>query len=81
MYSPIFLTRIIGYCFKFCVEWSGGKISLSDIEANRDYAFTLLPGRNVCKMGLGSSKLLSMPDLNNYIINDMLSIQCRLTPP
>ena len=121
--SPIFLTQIKGYCFKFCVEWSGEKkenlglyfklccgsnydkplepfrttyslemvdnngnilskkISLSDIEANRDYAFTLLPGRNVCKMGLGSSKLLSMPDLNNYIINDMLSIQCRLTPP
>ena len=81
VYSPIFLTQIKGYCFKFCVEWSGEKISLSDIEANRDYAFTLLPGRNVCKMGLGGSKLLSMPDLNNYIINDMLSIQCRLTPP
>ena len=55
------------------------KISLSDIEANREEAFTLLPGQNVCKMGWGY-EFLSMPDLNNYILNDMLSIQCRLTP-
>ena len=56
------------------------KISLSDMEANREDCFTILPGQNVCKQGLGHSQFLSMPDLNNYILNDMLSIQCRLTP-
>ena len=56
------------------------KITLSDIEANRDEAFTLLPQRNECKRGLGLYVMLRMPDLNNYILNDMLSIQCRLTP-
>ena len=54
------------------------KISLSQIETHRGY-FTLLPGKNDCT-GLGYSPFLSMPDLNNYILNDMLSIQCRLTP-
>ena len=56
------------------------KISLSSIEANRERNFTLLPGENKCKMGRGFLQFLSMPNLNNYILNDMLSIQCRLTP-
>ena len=57
-----------------------GKISLSDIKANREDCFTLPPGENKCKMARGFPQFLSMPDLNNYILNDMLSIQCRLTP-
>ena len=56
------------------------KISLSSVEANRENCFTLPPGQNECKYPRGYSKFLSMPDLNNYILNDMLSIQCRLTP-
>ena len=55
------------------------KISLSVIEARREKNFTLLPGQNECERGCGY-EFLSMPDLNNYILNDMLSIQCRLTP-
>ena len=55
------------------------KIPLSDIEANREKNFTLPPGEKECKFGRGY-EFLSMPDLNNYILNDMLSIQCRLTP-
>ena len=51
------------------------KISLSQIEI-----FTLLPGRNGCIVARGFSNFLSMYDVNNYILNDMLSIQCRLTP-
>ena len=41
--------------------------------------FTLVPGRNECA-GLGGYFVLRMSDVNNYILNDMLSIQCRLTP-
>ena len=56
------------------------KISLSEFEAKRENCYTLPPGQNECKRAQGFSKFLSMPDLNNYILNDMLSIQCRLTP-
>ena len=56
------------------------KISLSEIETFRERSFTLLPGQNENELGCGYSQFLSMPDLNNYILNDMLSIQCRLTP-
>ena len=56
------------------------KVSLSEIEVERENCFTLPPGQNKCKHGYGRSQFLSMPDLNNYILNDMLSIQCRLTP-
>ena len=56
------------------------KIPLSAIEANRENCFTIHPGQNASKMGWGYSQFLRMPDLNNYILNDMLSIQCRLTP-
>ena len=55
------------------------KISVSIIEANRERNFTLPPESNECIGGV-YSKFLSMPGLNNYILNDMLSIQCRLTP-
>ena len=55
------------------------KISLAQIETFREESFTLPPGENECIQGRGY-KFLSMPDLNNYILNDMLSIQCRLTP-
>ena len=54
------------------------KISLSYIDDNREECFTLPPGQNECKFGCGY-EFLSMPDLNNYILNDMLLIQCRLT--
>ena len=57
---------------------SSRKTSLSDIETNRE-AFTLVPGSNECA-GLGGCFLLDVLDLNNYILYDMLSIQCRLTP-
>ena len=57
------------------------KITLSEIETHRERYFTLPPGQNVCELGRGFSKFLRMPDLNNYILNDMLSIQCRLTSP
>ena len=56
------------------------KISLPEIETLREEAFILPPGKNECKHGRGFSQFISMPDLNNYILNDMLSIQCRLTP-
>ena len=55
------------------------KISLADIETYREVAFNLPPDENECKFGRGY-EFVSMPDLNNYILNDMLSIQCRLTP-
>ena len=55
------------------------KISLSCIEGNRENYFILLPGRNECR-GFGGCLLFHMPDVDNYILNDMLSIQCRLTP-
>ena len=55
------------------------KTTLSEIETFREKSFTLLPGQNKCERGCGH-EFLSMPDLNNYILNDMLSIQCRLTP-
>ena len=56
------------------------KVSLSAIEANRENCFTIPPGQNENKSGYGSPQFLRMPNLNNYILNDMLSIQCRLTP-
>ena len=56
------------------------KVSLSDIDTYREDCFTLPPGENECKSGRGYPKFLSMPNLNNYILNDMLSIRCRLTP-
>ena len=56
------------------------KPTFSEFEAKREVCFNLPPGQNESKMGWGYSKFLSMPDLNNYILNDMLSIQCRLTP-
>ena len=56
------------------------KVSLSEIEADREDCFTIPPGQNESKIGQGYSNFLSMPNLNNYILNDMLSIQCRLTP-
>ena len=56
------------------------KMSLSDIEAFRVGSFTLPPGQNECELGSGFPQFLRMPYLNNYILNDMLSIQCRLTP-
>ena len=55
------------------------KMPLSHIETLREDYFTLLPGKNDCA-GIGYPQFLSMPNLNNYILNDMLSIQCRLTP-
>ena len=45
-----------------------------------EVCFTLPPGQNESKTPCGYLPFLSMPDLNNYILNDMLSIQCRLTP-
>ena len=122
VFSPIFLTQVKGYCFKFCVEWSGEKkenfglflwvcrgsnydkplepfkmpfslemvdnngnilskkLNISHFYTYRKESFTLPPGRDLCKDGCGYPKFLRMPDLNNYILNDMLSIQCRLTP-
>ena len=59
---------------------SSRKIPLSSIEANKEENFTLPPGKSECTEGFGFHKFISMPDLNNYILNDMLSIQCRLTP-
>ena len=56
------------------------KIKLTLIEANRGESFNLPPGKNKCKLGYGYQTFLSMPELKNYILNDMLSIQCRLTP-
>ena len=56
------------------------KIPLSDFEENREICFTLPPGKNECEDGRGYPQFLSMPGLDNYILNDMLSIQCRLTP-
>ena len=56
------------------------KISLSQIETIRKGSFTLPPGQDECELGCGFPEFLRMPDLNNYILNDMLSIQCRLTP-
>ena len=55
------------------------KTTLSEIETFMEKSFTLPPGQNECVRGCGH-EFLSMPDLNNYILNDMLSIQCRLTP-
>ena len=55
------------------------KVSLSQIETIREKQFTIITGQNELG-GSGYSKFLSMPDVNNYILNDMLSIQCRLTP-
>ena len=54
-------------------------VPLTQIETLREKQFTLLPGQNESGGG-GYLKFLIMPDLNNYILNDMLSIQCRLTP-
>ena len=56
-----------------------GKCHSHILKPYREDYFTLLPGKNDCT-GLGYPQFLSMPDLNNYILNDMLSIQCRLTP-
>ena len=56
------------------------KVPLLVIETYREMMFTLPPGENECKQGCGYFKFLRMRDLNNYILNDMLSIQCRLTP-
>ena len=53
------------------------KISLSFYETLR--SFTLPPGQNE-RGEHGCRQFIGMPDVNNYILNDMLSIQCRLTP-
>ena len=52
-------------------------ISYSKIDANRKDFFTIHPTENEARFGFGS-KILSMPMLQNYIINDMLTIYCML---
>ena len=52
-----------------------------ETETEREDCFTLPPGQNQRKEACGYPQFLRMPNLNNYILNDMLSIQCRLTPP
>ena len=59
---------------------SSKKISVSDIISVEERCFTIRPGENECEREYGFPDFLSKPDLNNYILNDMLSIQCRLTP-
>ena len=54
------------------------KTSLADIEAERKDCFTLHPGKNICDCGYGHNEFIKLPDLNNYILNDMVSIKCRL---
>ena len=56
------------------------KISLAALETFRERCYTIHPGQNECESGYGFPQFLRMPDLNNYILNDMLSIRCRLTP-
>ena len=59
---------------------SSKKISVSDIISVEEKCFTIPSGENECEREYGFPDFLSKPDLNNYILNDMLSIQCRLTP-
>ena len=55
------------------------KVSAEDIEANVE-AFALPSGVKQSTKGCGYDKFLIMPKLSNYIVNDMLSVRCRLTP-
>ena len=56
------------------------QITIADIEANRVNHFVLQPGENESKLGYGIPKFLRRSELKTFIVNDMLSIQCRLTP-
>ena len=54
-------------------------VSLSEIDRNRK-TFTLPAGKNECTNGRGFSIFLTTLDVKKYVVNDMLSISCTLTP-
>ena len=55
-------------------------IPLRQIETYTGKCFTIQPGKSEAEYGFGCAPFLTMPELANYIVNDMLSINCRITP-
>ena len=55
-------------------------IPLRQIETYTGKCFTIQPGKSEAEYGFGCAPFLTMPELSNYIVNDMLSINCRITP-
>jgi len=55
-------------------------IPLRQIESHTGKCFTIQPGASEAEYGFGCAPFLTMPELTNYIVNDMLSINCRITP-
>ena len=55
-------------------------IPLRQIETYTGKCFTIQPGKSEAEYGFGCAPFLTMPELGNYIVNDMLSINCRITP-
>ena len=55
-------------------------VTLALIEANRERYFAIPPGEKECKEGFGYPDFLTMPDVKNFIVNDMLSVRCTLNP-
>ena len=55
-------------------------VTLALIEANRERYFAIPPGEKECREGFGYPDFLTMPDVKNFIVNDMLSVRCTLNP-
>ena len=53
-------------------------VPLASVQSRSD-CYTLNDGDNEWREGRGFPKYLTMPDLENYVVNDMMSIQCMLT--
>lgn len=53
-------------------------VPLASVQSRSD-CYTLREGEQEWREGRGFPKFVTTPDLENYVINDMISIQCMLT--
>lgn len=52
------------------------KITFAHLEAEREDCFVLSPGQNEAEHSYGNSKMLTVPELDEYVINDSMFITC-----
>ena len=54
------------------------KIPLCDVEEYRIESFSISPGQNCAQRACGNAKFLSRPKLDEFVVNDMLFLKCRV---
>ena len=64
--------------YTFEIPDKEGNSCCHTIDANDKLYLTIHPNENVVSKGFGPSNILMMPFLQNFIINDMLTIYCTL---